>query len=613
MAFLRVATRPLLLWLCGEPAALPGQPDRWGLGTRDRLSRTESPWMRHHSLALGANQLFSTDLAGISWLDHAASVSSIVSAAIAVLAVLLGIWVSGTLYQTLALVNRRRRHIGRAARSLGLCSSRVRFMRTCVRMLSSRIHRGPGRVQDELTWLSGLSPTWQTEEGLSPSYPVPIPFTFAIAPERYASALTGLAAAYDAYASSLRRRWLLRSAAGPLAAEEHECARATARLLSRWASFEPVRSPTDPDNMRGRLIELAGGLRSTRLVTWPDMNAARATPGFPVVGASYQPYRVVMEGSPARSVRAEPEDVRLVPNVLGTATSNPLTFDGVLPRWHGPGYRLELDRLTGRQKLHLCVAETTYFALRATQEPDAAALAGEAARCSRLLGLNLLALDQDDIILLTRRSNYVVYPGCYSGTVTGNAEFAPREGLEGDLDNDGLPDLLAAIAREAREELGLDLTTEDSQLAALGVIEYASETELESHALVATARLPTPAADIRVARSAPDPVEGLWELGDQFMTIDLGTILKNAAIGRDFVMWLRSSEDLAPQGAGSLLLLLTARLELRQRQAARVHAQRTSTHPEPWTTCELATWLEEPLPSRLPSLHGVIGHHSLWR
>ena len=67
------------------------------------------------------------------------------------------------------------------------------------------------------------------------------------------------------------------------------------------------------------------------------------------------------------------------------------------------------------------------------------------------------------------------------------------------------------------------------------MIEYASETELESHALVATARLPTPAADIRVARSAPDPVEGLWELGDQFMTIDLGTILKNAAIGRDFV------------------------------------------------------------------------------
>jgi len=559
------------------------------------------------------NQLLSSDLAGTSWLDHAASVSSIVGAAIAVLAVFLGIWVSGTLYQTLALVNRRRRYIGRVVRSLGLCSSRVRFVGTCVRMLWSRVHRGPGKVRDELTWLSGLSPTRRTEEGLSPSYPVPIPFTFAIAPEMYAAALTSLAAAYDAYASSLRRRWLLRSAAGPLAAEEHECARATARLLSRWASFEPVRSPTDPDNMRGRRVELAGGLRSTRLVTWPDMNAARATPGFPVVGASYQPYRVVMEGSPARSVRAEPEDIRVVPNVLGTATSDPLTFDGVLSRWHGPGYRLELDRLTGRQKLHLCVAETTYFAHRATQDPDAAALAGEAARCSRVLGLNLLALDQDDIILLTRRSDYVVYPGCYSGTVTGNAEFAPREGLEVDLDNDGLPDLLAAIAREAREELGLDLTTKDSQLEALGVIEYTGETELETHALVATARLPGHAADIRVARSAPDPVEGLWELGDQFMTIDLSAILKDPVTGRDFVMWLRNCEDLAPQGAGSLLLLLTARLELQQHQAARVHPRRTSAHPAPWTTSELAEWLEEPLPAGLPMLHRVIGHHSLWR
>jgi len=138
------------------------------------------------------NQLLSSDLAGTSWLDHAASVSSIVGAAIAVLAVFLGIWVSGTLYQTLALVNRRRRYIGRVVRSLGLCSSRVRFVGTCVRMLWSRVHRGPGKVRDELTWLSGLSPTRRTEEGLSPSYPVPIPFTFAIAPEMYAAALTSL-------------------------------------------------------------------------------------------------------------------------------------------------------------------------------------------------------------------------------------------------------------------------------------------------------------------------------------------------------------------------------------------------------------------------------------
>jgi hypothetical protein len=57
------------------------------------------------------------------------------------------------------------------------------------------------------------------------------------------------------------------------------------------------------------------------------------------------------------------------------------------------------------------------------------------------------------------------------------------------------------------------------------------ESELESHALVATARLPCRASDFKVPRSAPDSIEGLWELGDQFMTIDLGAILNNPATG----------------------------------------------------------------------------------
>jgi hypothetical protein len=366
--------------------------------------------------------------------------------------------------------------------------------------------------------------------------------------------------------------------------------------------------------MRGRLVKLApaDGSRSIRLVTWPDMSAVRAAPGFPVLGVSYQPYRVVMEGSPARGIRTEPGDVRVVRNVLGTATSNPLTFDGVLPRWHGPGFRLEVDRITGRQKLHLCVAETTYFALRATQEPDAAALAGDAARCARLLGLNLLALDQEGVVVLIRRSDYVVYPGGYAGTVTGNCELAPREGLAADLDENGLPDLLGAIAREAREELGLNLTDEDAQLSALGIIEYNGESELESHALVATVRLPGHASEFRIERFAPDPVEGLWELGDDFMTIDLAAVLKDKGKGYRFVMWLRSSDKLAPQAAGSLLLLITARLELRQFQVARADRNHQHIGPIAWAIRELAQWLDEELPKAPVDVSDIVHHYPLW-
>jgi hypothetical protein len=556
-------------------------------------------------------------LAQGSWVDLVSNWSSIVSAAVAVAAVTLGIFVSGALYQTLALLNRRRKCIGPVVRDVGMCSSWSSFIRMGMLLLSRRVHSGEARVRDELTWLSDLNPIHMKEEGLSGSHRVRIPFTFAdhIAQDGYSATLARLSEAYTAYAYSLRRRWLLRSAAGPLVAQEHECAKATARLLNNWASFEPISPREDTDRMRGRAVKLApaGGSRSIRLVTWPDMSAVRAMPGFPVMGTSYQPYRVVMEGSPARGMRSEPQDVRVVPNVLGTATSNPLTFDGVLTRWHGPGFRLEVDRITGRQKLHLCVAETTYFASRATQEPDAQALAGDDARCGRLLGLNLLALDQEDVIVLVRRSDYVVYPGGYAGTVTGNCELAPREGLSADLDEHGLPDLLAGIAREAQEELGLDLTHEDSQLSALGIIEYNGESELESHALVATARLPGRACDFRIERSAPDPVEGLWELGNEVMTVDLAAILKTKDIGHRFVMWLRSDGSLAPQAAGSLLLLLTARLELRQRQVARAKRSHQHLSPMSWTTCELAQWLDEELPENTVEISDVVRHHPLWK
>jgi len=557
------------------------------------------------------------ELAQGYWVDVISEWSSIVSASVAITAVLLGIFVSGALYQTLALLNRRRKCLGPVLRDVGMCSSRSSFIRTGMLLLSRRVHSGDAQVRDELTWLSGLNPIDVKEEGLSGAHRVRIPFTFAdhVVQDGYITTLAGLADAYTAYAYSLRRRWLLRSAAGPLVEQEHECAKATASLLKKWASFEPMFPREDPDRMRGRVVKLApdDSSRSIRLVTWPDMSAVRAVPGFPVIGASYQPYRVVMEGSPARGVRSEPEDVRVVPNVLGTATSNPLTFDGVLPRWHGPGFRLEVDRITGRQKLHLCVAETTYFAFRATQEPDAEALAGNAARCARLLGLNLLALDQDDVIILVRRSDYVVYPGGYAGTVTGNCELAPREGLAADLDENGLPDLLGAIAREAREELGLDLTCEDSQLSALGVIEYNGESELESRALVATARLPGRASEFRIERTAPDPVEGLWELGDEFITIDLASVLKSEEKGHRFVLWLRSDSNLAPQAAGSLLLLLTARLELRQRQVATATRNHQRAGTLSWTTSELAQWLDEKLPKKRVDISDIVHCHPLWR
>lgn len=541
--------------------------------------------------------------------------SSIVSALVAVLVVALATWVAGTTYQTLALVARRRRSIGPALRRAGLSARWSRTTPASRQLLSQRARGLRPQVQQELTWLSELLAATTLEDLPTPTR-VPVPFTFAdFTATDYCSALAGLADAYDSYAAAVRHRWLLRSAAGQLAAQEYQCARDTADLLRRWSTFEPIAFQRSADELRGRKVDLAphgGRPRAVRLLTWPEMTAARASTVFPVLGVSYQSYRVAMAGSPARHSTPDATVTREVTDVRGLAGSNPLTFDGVLPRWHGAGFRLEIDRVTGRQKLHLCLAETTYFAFLATQVPESAELAGDDALCARLLTLNLLAMDDDDVLLLMRRSDFVAYPGCFTGTVSGNCELVSREGLRADLDGDGLPDLLEAIRREAREELGIDLSDEAAQLGALGVFEASGETEVGTHVLVATARIAGPARDFRISRSAPDPVEGLWEIGDEFMTIDIAEILRDRDAAERFVGWLRSSPELTPNASGSLLLLLTARVELQQNQASRAARSNRQQAQPSWTTADLVKWLDAPLTAATPP-PGVVDYHPLWR
>ncbi len=556
-------------------------------------------------------------LASGSAFQTIVSWSTIVSALVAVLVVALAGWVTGVTYQTRALAARRRRWIGPTLSRVGFTTPwSSQFSSASRQLLSQRVRGLSPQVQQELTWLSELLAETTTEQLPTPVQ-VPVPFTFAArtAAEHYCSALTGLADAYDSYAAAVRRRWLLRSAAGQLVAQEYQCARDTAYLLRRWATFEPTTIQPGADELRGRIVDLAphrGGPQTVRLVTWPEMTATRASTTFPVLGVSYQSYRVVMKGSPASRSTPAAKLTREVTNVGGLAGSNPLEFDGVLPRWHGVGFRVEVDRVTGRQKLHLCLAETTYFAFRATQVPASAERAGKDALCSRLLTLNLLMMDDDDVVVLTRRSDYVVHAGCFTGTVSGNCELVSREGLIADLDGNGLPDLLQAIRREAREELGIDLSGETSGLGALGVFEVNGETELGTHVLVATARIAGSAQDLRISRSAPDLVEGLWEIGDQFMTIDFGKVLRDRDTAERFVGWLRNSREITPNAAGSLLLLLTARMELRQNQAARA-ARNTGQHAAlSWTTADLAGWLNTPLTAAtLPP--DVVSYQPLWR
>ncbi|TDD28271.1 hypothetical protein E1218_07710 [Kribbella turkmenica] len=549
--------------------------------------------------------------------------SNIVGAGLALIALVIGALLGWSRFQAYALFSRRRRYLLPALRRAGWKVGRWRFGLSTKRLVAQRVTRGKPLVQEEIAWISSMIAAFADEElpGWKPR--VRIPFTFAGVKDgpEYERRMLLLADGYDAYAVAVRRRWLLRSTAGPLVAEEYACARATAGQLRRWSTFHPLDLADEGPIPRGSGVELrpvagADGItfeRAVRLVAWPYMNTARSPITFASVGVSFQPYRVALQGQP---VSASPDglerELMCVVDEAKVAQVDLQSFDGVLTRWHGPGLRVEMDRVTGRQKLHLCISETTYFAFRATQSPAGAAVS-RTPGLSRLLSLSLLAMDRDEKVLLVRRSDYVVYPGAFASTVSGNCELASREGVRADVDPHGFPDAIAALVRETREELGLDLSGDDAQLGALGIVEVDTELELGTHLLIATALLPGSADDFTLDRAKVDPVEGVWEVGETALVIDLPKATRTATMAERYVNWLRSSPELVPHAVGGLLLLLITRQQLRERRAERAASAGRAGVELDWTVADLARWLKAPPPPRPPDASAFVSEHALWQ
>lgn len=555
-------------------------------------------------------------MAADTTFDTVVGWAGIIGTVLAALAIVVALAVTTSLFQWSALLLRRLRTMRQAIGTVR--GERVPFgpfLRETHALLNRRVRSGGPTVREELEWvgrLVGATTTEQDDARTPGERTVDVPFTFdaGLVSTRYQAGLSELAAAYERYAVAVRRRWVLRSSAGPLVAEEHEIARRTASLLRRWAGYLPVPEPNDPnqpdprdaDRLRRRWVDLSPATDTTgqpvpirvRLVTWPFVTA-RSALGFPTVAVSYQPLRVVVDGTPSQ--QSAPRDgvvTEVIPAGPDPRPVDPLGFDGVLTRWHGTGCRLEVDQASGRQQLHMCVSETSYFAVRATQPNGTPAPhTGRA----RLLTMVLLCVDDDDRVLLVRRSEYVVYPGRFTGTLSGNCELAPREGHPADRDENGLPNLLGAVAREAREELGLDLTGACAP-GVLGVLEVDTESETGSHVLVATARLPGPAPTFTFDLTQADPVEGLWELGEDALVVDLPAATATADDARAFVGWLRSSPELTATACGALLLLTVARQQLAQAQQEK--ARGAVRPPLPWTTADLAAWLDAPAPTWTP-------------
>jgi hypothetical protein len=131
------------------------------------------------------------------------------------------------------------------------------------------------------------------------------------------------------------------------------------------------------------------------------------------------------------------------------------SYDGVLP-WLTAS-RMERDVTNGRARLHLAVAETTYYRFRGVNRARLASL-GESPDqlpATGLLTLSCIPVDSEGHLLLTRRDRALEHrPGAVNAFATGNVDLRSRRRIAVDVDAAGLPDVTSAIVREMREETG---------------------------------------------------------------------------------------------------------------------------------------------------------------
>jgi 8-oxo-dGTP pyrophosphatase MutT (NUDIX family) len=502
--------------------------------------------------------------------DVLVGASTIVGAVLALVAVVVAVGMGTVAWQRFFLVRLRWRHVGSVLREGRPELSRREFVRSASALLERRIDGLAPLALQELGWLSSLVGAVQDE----PLYAervnrVRVPVTFG--PVGAGAELSVVADAYTAYGAAVRRRRLLRTAAAPIVAGEYECAVRTAQLLREYARQEPL-APA-PDSWSERVKDLRVDLASpaegvaawVRLRAWPDVRLSRRSAVFAGITVSGAPYRVVTSGSAAE--RSAPVEVQtLSVSEPGEVQPSEREFDGVMTRLHGAeGFRVEVDPQSGRQVLHLCLSETSFFAFRLTQwhQSDPERSRPAHAYVSRLLSVNLVLVDDGGRALLVRRAASVSHGARFAGAASGACETTGRVGIRPDLDADGRPNPMAAIVREAAEELGVDIAAPSGELGALGLVEVMSPRDMHTHVLTATARIPGDARAFRVEVGSTDDVEGTWELGADALVVDVEHVLSTEAALRSFIGWLRSAPEVLPHGVGALLLLVVARLELR--------------------------------------------------
>lgn len=227
-----------------------------------------------------------------------------------------------------------------------------------------------------------------------------------------------------------------------------------------------------------------------------------------------------------------------------------MRFEGVLSRLNN--YETFTNPHNGARRLILSIGAISYSAVVADHykrvNPDAVGAS------AKLLTLSLVITLLDGSIVLIRRSKEL-YPNgnLLCPTVNGNLDLYPWPSGMRDTGAYGFPDPRRALAREAKEELGLPVSHEEIWFTSL--VKISNRDEAGTYVLCTHYAFDGTLEDLKISIRHAHPFEGGWEINDDAVLLKVPNANQKKEITCLYT-WVAHSNKLASHTRATVLSLL---------------------------------------------------------
>lgn len=341
---------------------------------------------------------------------------------------------------------------------------------------------------DELQWLS---------QGLG----APTTFTFATLD---AAKVRALGEHYRSFAAKLTVRTFLLGGSQPIFEHVAGVAAQTAAVLDDKANRHAVRKDTGR-GIRVADVHLLTGYKSAN---GSELDAIPSQIRIHQLMVSNKTVAVELAVSWYKERIKHPEE-----EAAGMVHGR--EYDGYLPSLRER--RFERDRSTGNYSLHVELGGVSY-----SQHKKESRIAGDVPplgtiSAPRLLTLATLPITSDGFLIFAQRGDTPYYPRCWGPGAGGNLEIPRGDGRNSDLDSRGVIDPLRAAAREAQEELGVELSHE--RVSSLALVRIGNAEEYGTWLLATSAFTGLTVEGIAAATIEASLVDGRWEVGEKLAAV----------------------------------------------------------------------------------------------